>query len=166
MPIPDSPDRSADYVAFTAAVLQERCTTNRPFETQTRSLFQSSRVPPISIMDYLKRIIKYSQCSPQCLVIMLIYLDRYTEASGVPLCFRNVHRLVITAIMVAAKLRDDIYFSNAYYSSIGGVTNSELNFLEVELLNTISWQTWVEPSEFTAYETDLYGRFAPASLHR
>ena len=33
----------------------------------------------------------------------------------------TVHRLLITAVMLAAKLMDDKYYNNAYYAKIGGV---------------------------------------------
>ena len=62
----------------------------------------------------------------------------------------------------AAKLRDDIYYSNAYYSSIGGVSNSEINTLELEFLTQIGWETWVEPAEYDAYVQALWSRFGPS----
>lgn len=86
-------------------------------------------------------------------------MDRYLDATRVALTFRNVHRLTITAVMLAAKIRDDTYYSNAYYASIGGVTNAEINMLELELLCTIGWRTWVEPFEFYNSITELMHRF-------
>jgi hypothetical protein len=135
--------------------LNELCMKNRETEGQYKSHYHSSRIPGVSVNDYLKRIAKYSRCSPESFVITLIYLDRYTAYTGIPVCYRNVHRLLITIVMVAAKLRDDIYYSNAYYASIGGVTLKELNALEAEMLRCLEWKTWVEPRLYTTYFSEL-----------
>ena len=42
----------------------------------------------------------------------------------------NVHRLLITSIMLASKFFDDVYYNNAYYARVGGISNSEVNSLE------------------------------------
>mmetsp|Transcript_81947 Transcript_81947/g.95733 ORF Transcript_81947/g.95733 Transcript_81947/m.95733 type:complete len:196 (-) Transcript_81947:238-825(-) len=146
-------------VGLTVAALHHRCAENRHLESAHQTRFHSSRTPQISMWDYIRRISKYSGCSPECFIIAVILMDRYLEASHVALTFRNVHRLTITAVMLAAKIRDDTYYSNAYYASIGGVTNAEINMLELELLCSISWRTWVEPTEFYNSVTELAQRF-------
>ena len=55
----------------------------------------------------------------------------------------TVHRLVITAVMLAAKLMDDKYYNNAFYAKIGGVTTSELNHMELEMLRMLDYRTFV-----------------------
>lgn len=154
----------SDLAQLAALAMQHRCEEMRAFERSHQSLFHSSRVPGISVWDYVRRIAKYSGCSPECFVIALILLDRYSQVTQIPLSFRNIHRLSITTLMVSAKLRDDIYYSNAYYASIGGVTAKELYYLEVQLLATIQWSTWVESNAFDEYVVKLrsmYGIFLP-----
>ena len=46
----------------------------------------------------------------------------------------NVHRILLSSVMVAAKFLDDFYYSNEFWAKIGGVPNSELNTLELEFL--------------------------------
>ena len=149
-----------DILRLAAYVLQDRCTENRHLEHAHQSRFHSSRIPQISMWDYLHRIARYSHCSPECILITIIYLDRYVERTRIPLTFRNIHRLTITAVTVAAKLRDDVYYANSYYASIGGVTVQEMNILELELLTNIDWVTWVEPSEYNLYVAQLVRRFS------
>ena len=36
-------------------------------------------------------------------------------------CNRSVHRLLITAVMLAAKLTDDNYYNNAFYARVSSV---------------------------------------------
>ncbi|KAG8339554.1 Cyclin Cyclin N terminal domain [Trypanosoma vivax] len=140
--------------------LEERCQEQCCQEQFYKSLFHSVRAPKISVWDYMRRIAKYSGCSPECFVVGAIFIDRYLTKTNFPITFRNVHRLVITAMLISAKLRDDIFFSNAYYASIGGVSNSELNRLEINFLETINWCTWVNSREFELYCTQLQSRFS------
>lgn len=149
------------YVKLAAAVLQERCSSNSDLDDmQLVTRFHSSRIPGITMPDYFKRIAKYSFCSAECHIIALIYIDRFCAAKQLPLTFRSIHRLVITCVMIAAKLRDDIYYSNDYYASIGGVSNRELNELEVDMLSAIDWKTHVRSEEFNRYVCALMDRFS------
>lgn len=148
-----------DYAALASGALHERCIQSRHLECQHTTRFHSSRVPPISTLDYIKRIAKYSRCSTECFIIAIMYLDEYVKTTQIPITFRNVHRLSITAVLVAVKARDDLYYNNAYYASIGGIQPVELCNLEMEFLSTIKWETWVEPSKFDTYVLQLSERF-------
>lgn len=67
----------------------------------------------------------------------------------------NVHRVVITAILLAAKFFDDAYYNNAYYAKVGGVLVSELNGLEVDFLFRINFSLHVQPEVFEKYKAEL-----------
>lgn len=83
-----------------------KTTTSRKNDVVT--IFHSSRAPNVSIRQYLERIFKYSSCSPSCFVVAYIYLDRFLHrTNSVCLTSLNVHRLLITSILVAAKFVDD-----------------------------------------------------------
>lgn len=146
-------------VRLAASALLDRCTSNKGAESAYVTKFHSARVPTISMPDYFKRIAKYGHCSAECFIIALIYIDRHVRHRNVAITFRNVHRLAVVAVMVAAKLRDDVYYSNAYYASIGGVSNREINELEVELLSSLNWETYVSFEEYHAYFDALQRRF-------
>lgn len=38
--------------------------------------FHSAKIPQISLYDYIGRIMKQAQCSQECLILGLIYMDR------------------------------------------------------------------------------------------
>lgn len=88
--------------------------------------FHALRPPAITILDYCARIHKYASCSPECFVLALVYIDRLIQRNSLLLTSLNVHRIIITAIMLAAKFFDDQYFNNAYYAKVGGVPTSEV----------------------------------------
>lgn len=71
------------------------------------TMFHGSEVPALSIRKYIERIFKYSNCSNSCFVVAYIYIDRFLQRTGICLTSLNVHRLLITSILVAAKYMED-----------------------------------------------------------
>ncbi|OMP05071.1 Cyclin P/U [Corchorus olitorius] len=119
------------------------------------AIFHGLRAPTISIQQYIDRIFKYGGCSPSCFVIAYIYVDRFVQQTNVHLTSLNVHRLLITSVMVAAKFIDDAYFNNAYYARVGGVSTSEMNRLEMKFLFSLDFRLQVSVNTFQRYCSQL-----------
>ncbi|XP_024994866.1 cyclin-U1-1-like [Cynara cardunculus var. scolymus] len=114
--------------------------------------FHGVRPPAISIPKYLDRIYKYTNCSPACFVVGYVYIDRLVHKHpGSLVVSLNVHRLLVTSIMLAAKILDDVHYNNAFYARVGGVTNAELNRLEMEFLFMLDFQLTVTSRVFESY---------------
>lgn len=78
-------------------------------EKKNSSVFQGVRKPGISIKKYLERIFKYAGCSPACFVVAYVYLDRFTRhCPNLSIDSFNVHRLLITTVLLATKFLDDM----------------------------------------------------------
>lgn len=116
-----------------------------------RTMFHGLRAPTLSIRCYIDRIFKYFGCSPSCFVIANIYVDRFLKCTEIQLTSLNVHRLLITSIMLAAKFIDDSFFNNAYYAKVGGVSTAELNKLEMKFLFSIDFRLQVNIQTFGRY---------------
>lgn len=69
--------------------------------------FHGTRPPSLSVHQYIDRIFRYSSCSPACFVVAYVYLERFLSRTAGFLTSLNVHRLLITSIMLAAKFLDD-----------------------------------------------------------
>ncbi|KZV32420.1 hypothetical protein F511_03703 [Dorcoceras hygrometricum] len=106
------------------------------------TIFHGLRAPSLSIQQYIDRIFKYSCCSPSCFVIAHIYLDRFIQRMNSCLTSLNIHRLLITGVMVAAKFMDDAFFNNAYYARVGGVSTTEMNRLETRFLFAVDFRLY------------------------
>ncbi|XP_044483848.1 cyclin-P3-1-like [Mangifera indica] len=115
------------------------------------AIFHGSRVPSLSIRQYIERIFKYSSCSPSCFVVAYIYIDRFLQQLNAYLTSLNVHRLLITSIMIAAKFIDDECYNNAYFVKIGGVSTTEMNRLEISFLFTLEFRLHVTAKVFRKY---------------
>ncbi|KAL9227961.1 hypothetical protein vseg_003590 [Gypsophila vaccaria] len=113
--------------------------------------FHGTKSPPVSIRQYIERIFKYAGCSPSCFIVAYIYVDRYLQHSEAYLTSLNVHRLLVTSVMVAAKFIDDAFFNNAYYAKVGGVSTTEINRLEMKLLFSLDFRLQVDVETFRKY---------------
>mmetsp|Transcript_22711 Transcript_22711/g.31133 ORF Transcript_22711/g.31133 Transcript_22711/m.31133 type:complete len:740 (-) Transcript_22711:255-2474(-) len=113
--------------------------------------FQSSQAPDVTVSGYLVRIQKHSKCSDACFLLALIYIDRLALNKGLKLTVLNIHRLLITCIMVAAKFHDDLFYNNDFYAKLGGLSLTELNKLELELLKLLDFSLFVAVPVFDAY---------------
>lgn len=126
--------------------------------------FHALKAPGISIKQYLERIHKYASCTTECFILALIYIDRLIENNNFILSELNAHRVIITAILLAAKFFDDAYYNNAYYAKVGGVLVSEMNGLEVEFLFRINFSLHVKPEIFAKYQDELVSHAVGAGL--
>ncbi|CUF16635.1 CYC2-like cyclin, putative [Bodo saltans] len=136
--------------AMTEGVIDflEQLSAANTTSNSVRSPFHSTHTPPMTIRLYCERIVKYSKCTPEAFVVGMLLLCKFTVFSGHPITVFNVHRMLITSTLIAAKMRDDEYYANTYYARIGGITADELNALEVHFLTTLSWDMWIGEDEF------------------
>ncbi|XP_047947322.1 cyclin-U4-1-like [Salvia hispanica] len=142
-------------ISFLSSLLQRAAESNDlnpSFQAQKVSVFHGLTRPTISIESYLERIFKYANCSPSCYIVAYVYLDRFTQRHpALPLNSFNVHRLLITSVMLSAKFMDDMYYNNAYYAKVGGISTTEMNFLEVDFLFGLGFHLNVTPATFHTY---------------
>lgn len=110
----ENPGVMPKLIAFLSSLLERVAESNdltRRVTTQSQrvSVFHGLSRPTITIQSYLERIFKYANCSPSCFVVAYVYLDRFTHRQpSLPINSFNVHRLLITSVMVAAKFFDDL----------------------------------------------------------
>nr|PVC54669.1 hypothetical protein MACL_00001135 [Theileria orientalis] len=110
------------------------------------SCFNSMNAPPIS--EYLTRIARYVNCSNECFVLALVYIDRIMRLHRFSVSVLNIHRLLITSVMLAAKFSDDVYYSNSFYAQVGGIKVAEMNQLEAQFLILINYHLFVDARDY------------------
>ncbi|KAJ6729910.1 hypothetical protein OIU85_020781 [Salix viminalis] len=87
---------------------------------------------------------------PSVYVVAYVYIDRFCQANpGFRISSRNVHRLLITTIMVASKYVEDMNYRNSYFARVGGLTTKELNKLELEFVFLMGFKLHVNVSVFS-----------------
>mmetsp|Transcript_51387 Transcript_51387/g.126133 ORF Transcript_51387/g.126133 Transcript_51387/m.126133 type:complete len:243 (-) Transcript_51387:42-770(-) len=145
-----------------AAILRDMCEKNdgkvelKNISDSTRMFF-SVRKPSVALEIYVKRLIRHSRCSISVFVVALVYIDRLSKrrASLGPTEL-NVHRLLTTAILVAAKFVEDSHYNNAHYAQAGGVACvAEMNRLESAVLRFLSFDVFVSREDYVAARSRL-----------
>ncbi|PON61167.1 Cyclin [Parasponia andersonii] len=115
-------------------------------------IFDCHETPDMTIQSYLERIFRYTRAGPSVYVVAYVYIDRFCQTNpGFRISARNVHRLLITTIMVASKYVEDMNYRNSYFARVGGLTTNELNKLEVEFLFLMGFKFHVNVSVFESY---------------
>ena len=113
--------------------------------------FNSKTISEISINDYLKRIIKYTNCGINSLIYSIILLDRIC-LKNINLSSYNIHKFLFATILLAIKINEDNIYSNTYYSQIAGVSLKELNLMEYNLSIIFNFNFFVNERIFNLYK--------------
>eukprot|EP00662_Eupelagonemidae_sp_cell21_P029393 gene29393-41654_t len=69
----------------------------------------------------------------------------------------NVHRIVLAALVMAAKLTEDLPFSNVHYADVGGVSTVELQRIEMGFMVDLRFELHVSQQDFAAALVHLRG---------
>jgi hypothetical protein len=111
----------------------------------------------------MARIMKFAPLSDELLIMSLIYLDRFMERNTDTLLSRlNIHRLMLTSVVLSAKFNSDFFYTNSYYAHVGGVTCLEMNALERTFLTKLNYHLTVQKEEFTVYHNEMLKHAAKA----
>ena len=113
--------------------------------------FISKKIPSISIEKYLGRLISHTKMEISTLILILIYIDKICKNNKFRLNYFNIHKLIVTSMLVSIKYNEDDYFSNSFYAKVGGVSITELNHLEYEFLSLIDFELYVDEDLFSKY---------------
>jgi len=125
---------------------------------QKPTAFHCVNPPKMLISDYLDRLHKYFHCSDSVFVVALVYIDRVIQLHpAMTFSTLSCHRFLLTALVLAAKYNEDIYYSNEHYAKVGGTTLRELGRLEVAFLRLLDWRLMVSPTEYDAYRSLVCG---------
>ena len=115
---------TTDTIKIVSHLLERITKTNDRLQQSSRHMspyvcFYAKAVPSIDIESYLTRILKYCPCANECFLSVLSYFDRMSQnSSGLRIDSFNIHRLLITGIMVASKFFSDVFYTNARYAKV------------------------------------------------
>ena len=107
--------------------------------------------PGISLIDYLRRILKYVKIEYSTLIIAMIYIDRICEKK-VFLNEFNIHRVMIISIYMAYMFNEDCIYDNKYLALVSGLSKGEILLLEEDFLDLIEFKLFVSEKIFEQYK--------------
>ena len=118
--------------------------------------FISKKIQPISIEEYIERLLKHSKVFNEIIIIILIYLDTICAKHKINFNYYNIHKFILAAFIVAVKFHeDDNIYSINYYAKLGGVTVKEALNLEYEFLSLIDFKLFIHQRLYNKYYNNL-----------
>lgn len=141
---PNLEDVPIECVLHLIADMLERLISHNdqiPLSPQALTRFHSRTPPSISVLDYLKRIVRFTNVEKSCLFLILVYIDQICARRPLfTFSSLTAHRFIIVSITVASKGLCDVFSPNKFYARVGGIPVTELNTLEREFLLMIEWR--------------------------
>jgi hypothetical protein len=122
-------------------------------EYARQPIFDSKIVPNISISDYIQRIIKFSSCSMETIILACIYIDYLSHR--INLTEFNIHRVILTSIVIASKFHEDKCAKNSVMAKIGGITAHDLMEMEISFLDLIQFDLNISREIYDKYSKVL-----------
>lgn len=145
-----------ELIKIVSNLLDSMLHTNNQIPNTQITYFHSRAVPNITVVSYLTRIHKFAPFSNEALLSILIYFDAIAKLeNGFTINSFNIHRLLITSLVVASKFTSDIFYANSRYAKVGGIPLRELNQLELEFLFLIDFQLHITLEDLQEYADQL-----------
>ena len=104
-------------------------------------------------------------CCLECYIISLLYLKRINNTSKGIITRNSAKSLIIasfhfsfglmTRMMLSQKYFDEICYKTKFYAQIADISESDMNFLEVEFLCTIHFSIAVFPYQYKVFYREL-----------
>ena len=132
-------------------IIKENIHNNQMKYVVKSDLFYLSRLPPISIEDYIKRIFNYTKMNLSSLILSIIYIDRFCESNGYILSLNNIHRILLAACLLSIKFNEDININTKYYANVAGVSVTDLNNLEYYFYVKLKFSLYIDYDFYQKY---------------
>ncbi|KAL1543375.1 Cyclin-U2-2 [Salvia divinorum] len=151
--------KTPSVISVLASLIERTLARNARVPPSTKaktSVFDCSETPDMTVQSYLERIFRYTRAGPSVYVVAYVYIDRFCHLHpDFRLGPANVHRLLITTIMLASKYVEDKNYRNSYFARVGGLTREQMNKLEVEFLFMVKFKLHVNVSVYESYCSHL-----------
>ncbi|PGH30052.1 hypothetical protein GX50_07182 [[Emmonsia] crescens] len=118
--------------------------------------FYCKQISPISLEDYLLRVHRYCPMSTAVYLATSHYIRHLAIVEKIIYVTpRNMHRLVLGGLRVAAKMMEDLYYRHRRFAKVGGVTERELAKLEINFSFLMDFELKVD-AEIMFREIEAY----------
>ena len=125
--------------------------TNNQMKFVKHDIFYISRLPSISLEDYIIRIVNSTKMNISSLIISIIYIDKFCELNKYILSLKNIHRILLTACLLSIKFNEDVNVKSKYYANMAGISVQDLNNLEFYLIVKLEFSLFVDYEIYQKY---------------
>jgi hypothetical protein len=147
-------ERIKNFAKSISNIINELIDSNSKNENENKNdIFETKGIPDISLYEYLIRIISYSNCEENTLILSLIYIDKIAKIKQ--LNKFNIYKIVFTSILISLKFYEDEIFPNSYYSQIAGVSEKELIIMEYDFCILLNFNLFIKEEIFNTFKKAL-----------
>ena len=104
------------------------------------TVYDAQVIPNVPVRGYLLR---WAEWCPDLLPIVAVYLQKWISV-GNDLTGHNVHRVLLSAMVVASKWHIDNPIAMSTFCQVGGVCREEISRMEIAFLGDIEWECHVD----------------------
>jgi hypothetical protein len=106
------------------------------------TVFHTREWIPMSLYDLASTMQRATRCNNEAALVALVLACRYGTTT-LAVTRHMMHRLYVAALQLALKAHNDEFYTNAVYGKVAGVTNYEMNRLELALIKGLAWRCCV-----------------------
>ena len=114
-----------------------------------QDIFYLGFIPPISLSEYIKNLMKYSNMDISSLITSIIYIDK----NNYYLTQNNIFRILLSACLLSIKFNEDITVNYKTYSEIACVSVEDLKNLEFYMYLKLHFSLKVKYDLYKSYYT-------------
>jgi hypothetical protein len=150
-----------EFISAVASILREIINESEKQELlscKDYDIFSSKKVPSMSIEEYLQRIVKYTKIEESMLISVVVLIDRACEKRNFVLKYSNIHKILMSSVLINIKFLDDDCFENSFYAKVGGMSLQELNLLEYHFYVLLNFNAHINKTLYRKYR-DYFQEF-------
>ena len=115
------------------------------------NIFYLEQIPPISLEDYIRHLVKYTEMNISSLILSIIYIDQFCEKYRYILSLNNIYRLLLISVFISLKFNEDVMVNAKMYASIAGVSLDDLKMLELQMCTALNFEFFVKSEYYQQY---------------
>jgi hypothetical protein len=140
-------------------VLTHPCDIMPFFAYEQKNLVPETNFPTAGkISDFIRPIFDRLGIQNECLLMMLIYVDRIMYEEEISLNKENWRPIVYAALLLSGKMLEDLSIANNDFSMIYPFFSLvSTNFLEKQLTSSLHWNLFISQEQYGVYLHKLKG---------
>ena len=136
------------FANFLNNFIEDSNNSSIQIQSDISKIFQGKMRTKVKINEYISRLHKYLNFGINTLVLAFLYIERFCEKTSVIINMENIHRLILVAIMISIKYKEDLHYRNKFFAKVGGISIESLNFIESSFLTKLNFCLYVKEQNF------------------
>ena len=116
-----------------------------------QDIFYLCFIPPFSLNDFIKYLMKNTNMEISTLIISIIYIDRFCYKNKYYLTYNNIFRVLLSSCILSLKFNEDKPVNYKTYSEIAAVSIEDLKNLEFNMYLKLHFSLCVKYDLYKSY---------------